>query len=328
VPDFSVSDVRFQKLGKVWSQEEIDALWGVLAFFSSPKSTPCDNSLVRWQVVSSLFSCGVLAADSGAVMTPKDLPPSDPQLLACEKDIGCLARILSRGSLDVLPNTESLLINLIRRSLTLQGDVYLGNEESRANCFPSFPDGKAERKLVSRLWKATHPLFYMVEGSVRSHPGSVFDVSFQCSTVADGVKMKNLLMPSSNLLRSCLRLLQAWIRRVPGKKVRQSRLIKSLKSLRESLMGQANTAESEFTLERSTSLKSCDSFEAAFAPKPSKEIGHGLERRSIFFREAAAVLKIVEVLSKEYAGGIVSGNNPIGFCSKTVNEVRVATVYE
>jgi hypothetical protein len=181
---------------------------------------------------------------------------------------------------------------------------------------------------VSRLWKATHPLFYMDEGSVRSHPGSVFDISFECSTVADGVQMKNLLMPSSNLLRSCLRLLPAWIRRVPGKKVRQSRLIKSLKSLRESLMDQATTAESEFTLERTASLKSCDSFEAAFATKPSTEIGHALERRSIFFREAAAVLKIVEVLSKECAGGTGSGNNRTGFCSETVDEVRVATVYE
>jgi hypothetical protein len=301
---------------------EVDALWGLLAYFSAPKSIPEERYFVRWQVISKLFSVGVLAGDPDEMNSAELPPPSEPHLSACEKEIGFLTSLLFRGILDTLPSTDSVVTNLIRRALALQGDDYLGNEESRANCYPMLHDGKSEKKLVSRLWKATHPLFFMDADLVLSDSCSVFDVIFADKGVEEErLKLQHLLMPSSKVLRRCLALLPAWIRRVPGKKVRQSRLLKALNSLSASLIEEAIKAEEQISAASGLANES-NSFETAFAAKSPIESGTGLERRSIFFREAAASLKIIGILSKETSGNNSEPSGPVTLSAEVANQVR------
>ena len=278
---------------------EVDALWGLLAYVGAAASRTEDRSFVRWHVVSKLFSASVLAGIPNEIDACNLPPPSEAQLLACEKEIGFLTKLLSRGSMNDLPSSDSMVINLIRRSLTLQGDDYFGNADSRARCYPILHDRKSEKKLVSRLWKATHPLFFIDAASVECDLCSVFDIEFPDS-VMEGMpfKLQSLLVPSSKVLRQCLGLLPAWIQRVSEKKVRQTRLLKSLNSLTTSLVEQATKAEDQISVHSNDS----NSFANAFAVMLPVDSGNRFERKSIFLREAAALLKTVAILSKRASG--------------------------
>jgi hypothetical protein len=98
-------------------------------------------------------------------------------------------------------------------------------------------------------------------------------------------------------------------------------LFKALNSLTESLVEQAIKAEEQISVASGLANES-NSFETAFAAKPPTESGSGLERRSIFFREAAASLKIIGILSKETSGNNSEPSGPVTLSAEVANQVR------
>lgn len=274
---------------------EVYTLWGLLAYLGQSKSLPADQSNARWQVLSKLFSCGVLAGEVREGTATERLPPSRPQLLACEKEIRFFTNLLSTGKLDSLPSSDSVLVNLIRRSLILQGDEYLLNPESSSNLYSMAGNPKSEKKFVTRLWKATHPLFFASSDLVQAD--IVSDIKFNDAKGGETLTIKNILAPSSNVLKRCLELLSAWIRCLPDKKARQNRLLKALNVLRKTLVDEACQRSNSGGSKQMNTSEKPDSFEAAFAVTPNGSDKSQSEQMVGFSRESAAWLKLIEHLS-------------------------------
>jgi hypothetical protein len=206
-------------------------------------------------------------------------------------------------------------------------DDYMGNEDFVGKCYPLLRDGKREKKMISRLWKATHPLFFADPNSVRSDAScSIFDIKFDTTDDGTRLNIKSLLVPCSAILKRCLELLPSWIKRVPGKKVRKNRFRKELKALEGSLLDKANFPKPSPTPGQSEEHNMGNSFESAFAVKDSVEAGTGVKRKSIFCREAAAYLYIVDCLSQKASEASDDACGPMIFPSEDVKKVRMSNV--
>lgn len=263
--------------------------WKVILFFGASNPFIDQRNQARWQLITKLFSCSVLAK------CPEDdskLPPNPQHLLAFENDMGIFDRLLRKGALDDLPAADKLVINLIKRAINLQAEDYLLNEESRFRSFPSFGDEKSARKVVSRLWKKTHGLIIQDMSTIENSCESVYEVQFRSAAKKDLLpQIKDLLLPRSPLFGRCLSLLCAWAQRVPKKKVRHMRFLKQLKGLSESLIGLEGELKKQ-GLEDSRA----DAFIDAFTAIRPLEIGEASDRSSAFVAEAAANLKILEFI--------------------------------
>jgi hypothetical protein len=286
-------------------------MWTIFAFVGAAESIGDEKSFTRWQVVSRLFTSGVLVGVStNEAIT--ELPPSESQLLECEKEIGYLTALLSKGSLDALPGTDSVVFNLMLRSLALQSDDYDGNEESRVACFPSIRKMKTEKKRVGYLWKASYPSCFSSVDAVRIESVSLTDAMKSSVGKDDAFWIHDTVLPSSLILERCLRLLPLWVQRLPIKKVRQSRLSKSINAFIKSLLQQSTETEKSGH-EVCAPTIAANSFEAMFSVGPPTESGKAHDRKGLFLKEAAAYLKIVSSLamSHDQTNGDASGLAPL-----------------
>ncbi len=275
---------RFQKLGRVWPRIEADALWRILAFVGTAPSIATDKSIFRLQIVSKLFSSGILAVET--VGKEEALPPSEDQLLACQQEIRYFSSLLRKGALDSLPKTDSMLVKLIQHSLNLQRDSFQGSSRARASCFPNSGDDALAKKASSMFWRITHPLSF--NSSVENcRCVSIREFSFDQRHDKNDKTYKMLLYPTSNVLLSCTTLLINWINRVSTKKIRQNRLANSLKALQNELL-KADNNRIEKSVENGDVT-----FENAFSVKPPIEVGTGSERAAIFKLEAASYIQII-----------------------------------
>jgi hypothetical protein len=274
---------RFQKLGRVWPRIEVDALWRILAFVGAAPTLSTDKSVFRLQIVSKLFSSGVLAV--ATVDKEEKLPPSKDQLLACQQEIRYFSSLIRKGALDSLPKTDSMLVKLMQHTLQLQLESFEGNDSARASCFPSSSDDVVAKKMSPMFWRTTHPLYFKSK-KVNCRCVSITDFPFNHFYDKNDKAYKMLLYPTSDLLLSCLSLLTNWVNQISNKKIRQNRLANSLKALQNDLLKKVSKSSEQ-------SVKKVDvSFEDAFSVKPSIEVGIGSERATIFKLEAASYIQI------------------------------------
>jgi hypothetical protein len=286
-------------------------MWTLFAFVGAAESITDEKYFTRWQVVSKIFTSGVLVGIStNEALT--ELPPSESQLLECEKEIGYLTTLLSKGALDALPGTDSVVFNLILRSLALQSDDYDGNEESRQAYFPSIRKIKTEKKRVGYLWKASCPSCFSTGDAVRIESVSLTDAMKSSVDRDDAFWIHDTVLPSSLIMEQCLRLLLSWIQRVPTKKVRRSRLSKSINTFIKSLLQQSTETEKSGE-EVCAPTISANSFEAMFSVGTPTESGKAPDRKGLFLREASAYFKIVSFLamSHDQTNGDSSGLAPL-----------------
>jgi hypothetical protein len=286
-------------------------MWTIFAFVGAAESITNEKSFTRWQVVSKIFTSGVLVGVT-TNETITEFPPSEAQLLECEKEIGYLTALLSKGALDALPGTDSIVFNLMLRSLVLQSDDYDGNEESRVACFPSIRKMKTERKRVGYLWKASNPSFFASGDAVRIESVSLTDAMKSSVDGDDAFWIHDTVLPSSLILERCLRLLPLWVQRVPTKKVRKSRLSKSINTFIKSLLQQSAETE-KLGKEVCAPTISANSFEAMFSVEPPTESGKACDRKGLFLKEASAYFKIMSFLamSHDQTNGNSSGLAPL-----------------
>jgi hypothetical protein len=280
----SPHESRFLKLGNVWPRVEIETTWNVLLFLGSAQQEVDQAKQARWQLVTKLFSSSVLAKTSEEDAA---LPPNAAFLKAFELDIDSFGHLIRKGALDDLPTTDKLLFNLFKRAVTVQAEDYHGNEESRFRSFPTFGPHRKAKRLLSRLWNTTQSLLNSDFVESRSEFYHVHQVFFHSSSPVAFGQVKNLLLPTSRLLGACLSLVVAWGGRVPQKKVRQVRFLKSLKALRESLP----TVEKHIGAGVSSTN---DPFANAFEESRPTEIGTAGERVSVFVAETNCYLLILE----------------------------------
>lgn len=275
-------------MGRVWPRIEVDTLWRILAFVGAAPSIPADKSIFRLQLISKLFSNGVLAVETAG--KEESLPPCEDQLLASQQEILYFSSLLRKGVLDSLPKTDSMLVKLVQHSLQLQVDSLKGNGHARVSSFPDSHDDVLAKKTASMFWRVTHPLY--VNASVENcrhvpvseHPfGKLHDKNEKT--------YKALLYPSSKSLLSCLSLVISWVDRVSVKKIRQNRLTNSLTALQNELLKE-NIQPPQQKVE-----KVDVTFEDAFSLQSSVEIGIGSERANIFRKEAAAYIQVISSMS-------------------------------
>lgn len=300
----------------MWPRLETEALWSLLAFLARSESMPEEKSNSRWQLISKLFSYGVLARDENETGSTDPLPPSTEQLSACEKEIGFFQKLLRTGCLDNLPSSDSIVVNLIRRGLTLQADDYISNATSRGQCCPGI--GRGAKEFVALLWKASHPLYFIELHSVRPKIDSSYSVQFNDKAERETLSLENLLVPSSNVVKRCLELLPTWICRLPDKKARQRRLHRSLNTLRGALLSDTSERSKH---DSAAGTKQISSFESAFGSRPDEDMISGVEHTGSFMREATAWLKIVELYSLAAQKRSNQGDSSIFSSVESVAEV-------
>eukprot|EP00980_Cylindrotheca_fusiformis_P029617 scaffold23625_cov137-Cylindrotheca_fusiformis.AAC.2 len=285
------AEVRLQALGNVWPRLETEAIWSLLAFLARSKSIVANGrSNSRWQLMSKLFSCGVLAQDEVEIKSTEKLPPSKAQLSACEKEIGFFATLLDRGSLDILPSSDSVLVRLIQRGLALQADEYTSILQSSEQ-FHSAIAGRGAKKFVGRLWVASHPLFFSEPSTIQGRIDSSFSMCSIDNGEKDSFRVQDLLVPTSGVLKRSLELLSTWVRHLPNKKVRQNRFKGALNTLRKGLLNDVHGPSKQ---EKCTTTKQSTAFESAFGTGGQEDEASGSERARSFKREAAAWLRIAE----------------------------------
>jgi hypothetical protein len=270
---------------------EVNAMWSLLAYLScSTKPILEEKGVHRWQLISKIFTRSVLA---GSPTEP--LPPCESQLEICAGELKYLTSLLLSGALDCLPGRDSILVNLVRRSLLLQGDAFLYDEDSRMAAYPSIKDEKAEKKFMVKLWETIGDETITV--GVAQGRSADFGRALSSQKVACSVMGQPIVLPSSWITRCCLALLSAWTQRVPVKKARLSRLANAVNSLTKSLIEECAELDSE-PVSTASSHVAPDSFEAAFSSSPYSSStpvrsGLGPRRKALFLREAAAYLTIM-----------------------------------
>jgi hypothetical protein len=282
---------------------EVNAMWSLLAYLScSTKPILEENGVHRWQLISKIFTRSVLAGSP-----TESLPPCESQLEICAGELKHLTSLLLSGALDCLPGRDSILVNLVRRSLLLQGDAFLYDEDSRMAAYPSIKDEKAEKKFMVKLWEKIGDETITV-GAAQGRSAD-FGRALSIQKVACSFMGQPLVLPSSWITRCCLALLSAWTQRVPVKKARLSRLANAVHSLTKSLIEECahldaepvSTASSHVgpdSFQAAFSSSGPDSFQAAFSSSPYSSStpvrsGLGPRRKALFLREAAAYLTIM-----------------------------------
>ena len=214
--------------------------------------------MVRWRLVPSLFSF-----HTGVLATQEDdtLPPSNHQIHRCWKEIRYFSYLLDSGSMDPLPNDDSILVKLIHRAINLDvKSVDLEKRWSRRKIMRQ-QIKKKDFKLACGCWRESE---HMVEYSSENCLAKRILEDYNCEEGRD--KSIFSLSSSSFILLDCLRFISSWIARVPNKKkARWSRLQDSFSSLVKGLTHHLNS-NTEETKE--------DEFASCFPPtyqKPSKE---------------------------------------------------------
>jgi hypothetical protein len=269
---------------------EVNAMWSLLAYLScSTKPILEEKGVHRWQLISKIFTRSVLA---GSLSEP--LPPCESQLEICASELKNMTSLLLSGALDCLPGRDSILVNLVRRSLMLQGDAFLYDEDSRLAAYPSIKDEKAEKRCMVKLWERIGDetiTVVVAQGRSTEIGKTLSSQKAACSFMGQPI-----VLPSSWITRCCLALVSAWTQRVPVKKVRQTRLANAVNSLTKSLIDECAQLDAEPVSTVSSDV-GADSFEAAFSLGPYSSTptksGLGPRRKALFLREAAAYLTIV-----------------------------------
>lgn len=315
-------ETRYQKLGKVWPRIEIEAMWNLLLFFGTVCSKNDQTNQNRWQLVSKLFSSSVLAKSSSDDHSAFRLPPNPDLLRAFEADMECLSSLIRKGAMDDLPPTDKLLFSMLKRALSLQAEDYYGNGESRFRSHPTLGTHRKAHRLASRLWKSTQRLMNLDHLEIAGNSTCVHELVFSPRNQGTAVNyMRDLLLPSSGLLGGCLSLVVRWGGRLPKKKVRQSRFLKGLKALRDSLF----TLESEIVEKGTSPTSANDAFTNAF----EGTLPHGVEtpesRVSLFFAEVKCYLLILEsILDTSQPNEAMV--NDMRLCGKGLSQTTVTEV--
>jgi hypothetical protein len=283
------SSVRFASLGKVLPSCETEAVWSLIAFFASTTSPQMEcNEITRWTFVAQLLTRSVLLTSS----TPDALPPCSDQLRSACTQIRNLAHLILSGSMGTLPRQDTVVIDVVKRSIALQAEDILRNVQSREAAYPSVEDARNEMKQALLVWRDIGKSEPREEDQT-----SIPEIAKQVLTShTTGIWMgQPLLNPSSELTQCCLGLVLAWTDQIPvDKPTRWRRYDMAISALVKSLLDECQPAAS---FDQAALSQEKDLFQQAFSddvvpPKP----GLPESRKRLFIQESAVYLKVYSFL--------------------------------
>ena len=291
IPDDSTTS-RFASLGKILPKCEIEAAWAVIAFFAAAPSQlgTCETS--RWILVHELFCRGPLFVSPDSCK----LPPSGDQLRFVTAEVRNLAHTMLRGSMGTVPQQDKVLLDIFRKSITLQADDIFASTGSREALCPSVPDEKRGIKEALLLWRDTD----MLTAPRERQQIKLDEVSrWILSDMAVGEWMgQSLVGPSLELSRCLLGLVLIWTDWLPTERPNRWRRYDSATKLLAKVLLQACKAKGKPTSSLQEEPRADqDLFSAAFSeivvlPKA----GLPDQRRELFLQETVAYLKVFSSL--------------------------------
>lgn len=198
-------------------------MWEIITFCAEPGSQTENRSHTRWELLSTLLSRGAgVLAETDSVSTPHQ--PGSEQITSCALELNTFSELLRTGVLNDLPSSDTFLVKVIERSLSIQADAASTNEELSLLASDEY---RCDLKLLSRdtrkLWEASS-LINKKGVQEFSAASSDFIHYFGPSSV-NSLAYFN---PSNKITTSCLRLLGFWMERVPAKRARWLRLLRAI----------------------------------------------------------------------------------------------------
>lgn len=214
---------------------------------------------------------GALVSKQGA----ETLPPGQPQLDACGKEIGFLTSLLRAGAIDNLPKNDDNFCEIIKKVTMLQSEAYDATE-----MHPVLSRTSTDARMVKDMWRVFDKKSADFErANSRALAAEIDEREFF------GQK---LLWPSSSSLRQCLDLLSVWVANVACTKPRLNRLQSAMRSLEKNLIDEAKRLEANSRPGETQNAADLDPFAAAFGtmtahrPPACYEEGIHLREGAIF----------------------------------------------
>jgi hypothetical protein len=252
---------RLSMFGAQIPRIEIGVIWSILGLFSGC-SLQLTESQSHWWLLKLLFTsnAGVLT-EKGTDLAENDLIPSESRLVCCYTELSYFLSLLSNNALNPLPQGDGFFKDIICSSLLLQSMVEVP--------IPMETDGNFDDSLL--MWSHSDPLAFN-------------------SQISNEILQKHLLLlrPHSSIEHKCHELVIEYLNRLPAKKVRLSRFLKTLHQLEYDLRAKASTdnVQTVNNVQR-------DDFSCAFGTSVSsaKEISP----RTVFILEVAANLRLCTI---------------------------------
>lgn len=290
-----VTTVRFSAFVNQYPRCEVEAIWCLLAYFVGASSQFGISDGKRWQFVSLLLTNGSLSFPATTLL----LTPSKEQMDAAAADLSNLSDLVASNAMGNLPRRDNMVLDLLQRAITLQGDELFLNEDARAASIPSVHD--EARNGIFALFGNHQLSTDLIDHSFASVARMLSSADVKISWMG-----QPLLLPSSRTLRCCLSLLVAWKGRIPSNKAKRLQCFdNAVKALVKILTNEGVASDSM----AESGPQERDLFGEAFASSAVADTGGYAElRRIIFRRESAAYLAI---LSHDSCGFYQTGGDHI-----------------
>ncbi|GAX20055.1 hypothetical protein FisN_1Lh464 [Fistulifera solaris] len=292
-----VEKSRYQEIGRdpCIPRNEVETLWRVFVYLVTARPTvlPEKGSRGRWKFIHDIFSNGVLRDSKTSGV------PSERHLQAVEMDVNTFSSIISSGALRPLPRKDSIVLDIIRKTLLLHADALWHNEALREAQIPIKKDAKnALKRELSSLesWSglpsASFSTSLAIEYTDFLEHLLAATRHTESSTCSAG--------PSSVLLRTSLKLQISWMESAQCES--NARLHDCDREFRKLAIYFQKESKKPLS-ENCDDQKSRDTFQDAFSEDSNLTCKGGLpqSRKSLFLQECAVYLLIVTELTTSAA---------------------------
>ena len=252
---------RLSMFGERIPRIEIGVIWSILGLFSGC-SLQLAESQTHWWLLKLLFTSNAgVFTEKGTVLPANDLIPSESRLECCYTELSYFLSLLSNNALNPLPQGDGFFKDVICSSLLLQSRVEVP--------IPTETDGNFDESLL--MWSHSDPL--------------AFNSQFSHEILQ---KQLLLLRPHSSIEHKCHELVIEYSNRLPAKKVRLSRFLKSLHQLEYDLRAKASADNIQ-----TVNNVQRDDFSCAFGTSVSST--NEILPRTVFILEVAANLRLCTI---------------------------------
>lgn len=264
--------VRLSSFGQCLPRCEIEAIWSLVAFFASSRNCS-DVACDHWKFFTNLLSKGSLCR----VAIDLSLPPQSEQLLAAVSDVTNLTDLIASGRMGCLPRRDEALFDILKRAVSLQIDDLLLNDASHSRLYPTVDQDDGSFSLIN-LSRYTNGV---------NDTGALKSLSDAASLGNSDVYFMGhpLLLPSSMVLRCCLRLMVVWKNNLPRSVTRQRLFNNAMSSFLKSITA-TDAVESLAEVQADE-----DRFSEAFSISSGRPVEGNLDsRRNDFQHECSAYM--------------------------------------
>lgn len=306
---------RLSLMKKHCPRREINAIWGMFAWFSRRSTSPNVNTTVRWRLLSSLFTypAGSLSHYAGAT---HPFPPSPSQLKCLQDEFKRVEILLRSGGMEPLPNDDGILGGVLFRALLLYGESEHCIDVRKVRK----PTSQRDSRLAFDVWKESDVSYLIGKQS-----DSLNFVSRRLLTECFGLtnddsSQFSLSLSDESTLCTVLNFLKEWLNRITKKKARWSRLGDILAKVADKLLNFSSHVKADSDQLRNDQKGGIDAaFSSVFSNVGADTTDDGVGLKCVLTNAIAHMfVLVIDSLSK--SGIEVETNFPIkldlSFCTK------------